>query len=92
MRTVAFSGSAADAGPGLDTVTYTMIDEYGEFASSGTITLQSSGGFSFNLSLKAWRDGTDLDGRTYTIIVTAVDNVGNESKRTVRVTVPHDTR
>jgi hypothetical protein len=92
MRTVLFSGSAADAGSGLGTLTYTMIDEYGEFGSSGSITLLSSGGFSFNLSLKAWRDGTDPDGRTYTVIVTAVDNVGNESKRTVRVTVPHDER
>jgi hypothetical protein len=51
MVTVSFSGNVQD-GTGLDTLSYTMIDEYGEYASSGTL----SGGFPFELSLESDRN------------------------------------
>jgi hypothetical protein len=66
-----------------------MIDEYGEFSSAGAITPESTGGFSFTLSLEADRDGNDPDYRIYTVTVTAVDMVGNTTEKTVTVMVPH---
>jgi hypothetical protein len=89
MVPVVFSGSAVDTGSGLDTLTYTMIDEYGEFSSAGAITPESTGVFSFTLSLEADRDGNDPDYRIYTVTVTAVDMVGNTTEKTVTVMVPH---
>jgi hypothetical protein len=86
---VSFSGNAIDTS-GLGTVQYTMVDEYGKYASSGTVGLSSSGGFSFNLSLEAERDSDDKDGRAYTVTVRAVDMVGNETVKKVTVTVSND--
>ncbi|MHC4278335.1 MAG: Ig-like domain-containing protein [Planctomycetota bacterium] len=85
MVTVSFSGNAQDSG--LDTVTYTMIDEYGEYGSSGTVTPLSSDYFSFNLSVESDRNPSDRDGRTYTVTVTAADMGGSETVRTVTVKV-----
>lgn len=92
MKAVSFSGRAVDDGSGLDTVTYTMIDEYGQFASSGSVATSSTGSFSFGLSLQARRDANDHDGRVYTVSVTATDAVGNSVARVVTVTVPVDQR
>ncbi|MHC4278346.1 MAG: hypothetical protein ACYSTI_13665, partial [Planctomycetota bacterium] len=91
MVTVSFSGNAQEQvnGSGLDTVTYTMIDEYGKYGSSGTLTPSSSYYFSFNfnLSLESERDPNDPDGRIYTVTVTAVDKVGNSVEKIVTVAV-----
>jgi hypothetical protein len=89
MVPVVFSGSAVDIGSGLDRLTYTMVDEYGEFGSAGAITTEPTGGFSFILSLKADRDGNDSKDRIYTVTVTAVDMAGNATEKTVTVMVPH---
>jgi hypothetical protein len=85
MVTVSFSGNAQEQvnGSGLDTVTYTMIDEYGKYGSSGTIASD----FSFKLSLESERDPNDPDGRIYTVTVTAVDKVGNSVVKIVTVAV-----
>jgi len=87
MREVTISGNAVDGGSGLAGVDYTLTDEYGEFASSGTINA-SNGGFSFTLSLRAWTRSNDIDGRVYTITVIAVDNAGNKKSESVTVRVP----
>lgn len=90
MRDVEISGSAVDGGSGLSSVDYTVTDEYGEFASSGAVNV-SNGGFSFKVSLKAWRNRADLDGRVYTITVIAVDKVGNEKSASAAVKVHRST-
>jgi hypothetical protein len=89
MVPVVFSGSAVDTGSGLDTLTYTMVDEYGEFGSAGAITTEPTGGFSFTLSLEADRKNDESKDRIYTLTVTAVDMVGNTTEKTVTVRVPH---
>jgi hypothetical protein len=38
----------------------------------------------------ASRKGNDKDGRKYTIIVTATDNLGNDITKQIEVIVPHD--
>jgi hypothetical protein len=42
------------------------------------------------VSLIAARNGNDQDGRTYTIIVSGQDALGNVGTRSTVVTVPHD--
>ncbi|HZX35829.1 MAG TPA: hypothetical protein VFF54_05000 [Thermodesulfobacteriota bacterium] len=88
MRDVVISGNAADGGAGLAGVDYALTDEYGEFASSGSVAV-SNGGFSFTLSLRAWVRRNDRDGRVYTITVIAADNAGNGKSESVTVTVPN---
>ena len=42
------------------------------------------------IQLEAWRDGTDMDGRHYTITYVITDNAGNQSTASTTVLVPHD--
>jgi hypothetical protein len=42
------------------------------------------------IQLKAWREGKDLDGRSYTISLVAIDLAGNEARVETSVIVPHD--
>ena len=90
MVDVTITGNASDAGAGLDTVSYIMMDEYGEFAYSGDIEISANGDFSFIMSLKAERTGSDKDGRTYSVTVTAADKAGNTSVQSTAISVPHD--
>lgn len=80
---VTVTGTAADAGSGIASVTVTVADEYGAeippaFSLPATFKLEAS------------RHGDDLDGRTYLITVTATDLAGNTTTRTVTVLVTHD--
>lgn len=70
--------------------TYAVTDEYGQVQPSGGIILGDGGNYSFGVSLIAARNGGDKNGRTYTIVVHAYDNVGNVGSCSVVVTVPHD--
>jgi len=70
--------------------TYAVIDEYGQVQPNGSVALGPGGSYSFGVSLIAARDGNDRDGRKYTIIVNARDNVGNRGSCSAVVTVPHD--
>jgi hypothetical protein len=70
--------------------TYAVTDEYGQVQPSGTIALGVMGTYSFGVPLIAARNGDDLDGRTYTINVTASDAIGNVGSCSDVVTVPHD--
>jgi hypothetical protein len=70
---------------------YAVVDEYGQFQPSGSIALSpGGGGYSFQVPLIAARNGDDLDGRTYTIMVVATDTAGNPGSCATVVTVPHD--
>ena len=89
---VTFSGATTDAGSGIGVVTYTLTDEYGEHSASGTVTPGTSGAFSVSFDLTASRLGSDFDGRSYSMSVTSMDTVGNETTRSVKVSVPHDRR
>lgn len=70
--------------------TYAVTDEYGQVQSTGSVTLGAGGIYSFRVSLIAARNGNDQDGRTYVIVVSARDNLGNVSPCSIVVTVPHD--
>lgn len=84
---VTISGTAT--GLGL-TVSYKVTDEYGKIQPTGTATVDANGRYSFVVKLEAYRNGTDADGRFYTVVVTAKDSQGRTVSATAIVRVPHD--
>jgi hypothetical protein len=92
MVPVTISGSITDTVDGVNAATaaFAVTDEYGSVQPSGSITLGSGGSYSFTISLQASRQGSDKDGRQYTIVVSAQDSAGNLGSASTVVTVPHD--
>jgi hypothetical protein len=82
--------NAGGSGVDLNTVDYTVVDEYGQVQPAASVTLASNGSYSFTVYLPASRLDTDLNGRTFTICVSAKDLAGNPASKSVVVTVPHD--
>ena len=83
MRDVVVGGAAADEGSGVASEVIIVDDDYG-------IHNMTVPDFGSTIQLESWREGGDLDGRTYTITATVTDNAGNTSTGTVTVLVPHD--
>lgn len=86
MMDVLVTGSAVDELSGLGSFQLVVADEYGQVEPRIGSYLQR------RIWLEAWRDGHDLDGRVYTISITATDCAGNTATATTTVTVPHDRR
>lgn len=84
MVDVAISGGVSDPS-GIASVVFTVIDEYGRVQPVVS-------GFNTTIPLEAWREGTDKDGRVYTITVVITDKAGNRSTASTTVAVPHDQR
>ena len=89
---VTITGTITDAGSGVNmsTTAYAVIDEYGLIQPSGSVTVNADGSYAFTIPLQASRKGNDKDGRQYTIIISAQDEVGNIGSATTQVIVPHD--
>jgi hypothetical protein len=91
---VRVSGKITDnvggSGVDLNTVGYSVKDEYGQVQPSASVTLAVDGSYAFTVYLPASRLDTDLNGRTFTICVSAKDLAGNSASKSVVVTVPHD--
>jgi hypothetical protein len=87
-----FSGAVQDALSGVDpeSVIFHVVDEYGEVQPMGPVALGAGGTFAFTVPLEARRLGTDRDGRTYQVIVSAKDGAGNQATASIAVVVPHD--
>jgi len=92
MVPVTISGTITDAGAGcaVKTATYVVKDEYGEVQPGGPVTLGVGGTYSFTVLLQASRLGTDLDGRLYTLTVTARNTANKTKSQSATVIVPHD--
>jgi alpha-tubulin suppressor-like RCC1 family protein len=82
---VVIGGSVADGGSGIASTVITVTDEYGIY----NLTVH---GFGSMIPLESWREGTDMDGRLYTITAVTTDEAGNRSTGTTTVLVPHDMR
>jgi hypothetical protein len=92
MVSVTISGAITDTLSGVNpsTATFAVLDEYGTVQPSGPVSVGQNGAYSFTISLQAMRNGQDLDGRLYTITVSAKDNAGNLGSASTAVVVPHD--
>ena len=90
---VTVSGTITDAGGCIvRTLKYAVKDEYGKVQPSGAITVGTGGVYSFIVPLAASRLGSDLDGRLYTVSISAVNNAGEVGSQAINVIVPHDRR
>jgi hypothetical protein len=74
----------------LASAKYKVTDEYGKIQPAGNITVGANGAYSFVVSLEAYRNGNDADGRFYTILVTVTDTQGRIATATAIVAVPHN--
>ncbi|HEY2678701.1 MAG TPA: hypothetical protein VGI65_17140 [Steroidobacteraceae bacterium] len=94
MVDVTVFGTITDVGSGVkeDSGHFTVIDPNANILRSGTVRLGPHGTYVFTIALEASRRGTDRDGRTYTITVSAKDDDGNQSYSSTAVVVPHDRR
>ena len=92
MVKVSVSGTITDATSGVDLtgVSFRVTDEYGSIQPRGPVTLGADGSYSFAVSLEASRRGIDLDGRVYTVTMSAQDQAGNTASTSRMVVVPHD--
>jgi hypothetical protein len=92
MVPVTVSGTITDGLSGVNpsTAAFAVIDEYGTVQPNGPVTLGTGGSYSFSVRLQASRKDTDLNGRQYTITVSASDYAGNAGSAATIVTVPHD--
>jgi hypothetical protein len=73
----------------------TVDDEYNELDQTIDLTgtLGSDGSLATTLTLTAWRNGNDRDGRRYILAVTASDEAGNTSDPVSALVIcPHDQR
>ena len=73
----------------LQSASYRVVDEYGKVQPAGTITVGTGGSYSFVVRLEAFRNGTDTNGRVYTITVTATDTINRTATAQAIVLVPH---
>jgi hypothetical protein len=93
LISVRIFGTAFDTGSGIQSIHIEVIDEYGECQPVIQDILPDEivdGHWERTIELMASRKGNDKDGRKYTIIVTATDNLGNAMTKEIEVIVPHD--
>ncbi|GFO57557.1 hypothetical protein GMSM_45640 [Geomonas sp. Red276] len=83
MVPVKLVGEAVPHGCDLQSVTISVTDEYGKYAYNNLK-------FGDTVMLEAWRNGTDANGRVYTITAVVKDKAGTVTTRATTVTVPHD--
>ena len=91
MVPVTISGTVTDTDSScsIKTAAYAVKDEYREVQPTGPITLGVGGPLTFTVWLQASRLGTDLDGRLYTVTVSASNNAGKTGSQAATVIVPH---
>jgi uncharacterized lipoprotein YddW (UPF0748 family) len=90
---VRIDGTGTDSVSGLQSVNYVITDEYGTPLNLPLRGLTgSSTSWSEALAVEARREGTDLDGRIYTVVATLTDVAGNLTTATITIVVPHDQR
>jgi probable HAF family extracellular repeat protein len=92
MVDVTVSSSLGDVLSGIDPnrASYAVADDYGQVQPTGTVTVGPDGTYAVTVRLMASRDGSDRDGRHYTITVSALDQAGNSGSAATLVVVPHD--
>ena len=72
-----------DSISGMASVVFSVADVYG-------MVQPAVSEFNTSIALEAWREGTDKDGRYYTITAVGIDMAGNKTSVSTMVLVPHD--
>ncbi len=85
MVDVLINGFALDPVSDIASIEINVTDEYGIY----NMTVPGLGS---TIQLEAWREGTDRDGRQYTITAVVTDKAGNQTTATAVVLCPHDMR
>jgi hypothetical protein len=75
----------------LESVIYAVDDEYGVYTGSGDLSVAGDGSFELIMTVEASRLGSDKDGRTYGVTISATDEAGDASASAAAV-VLHDMR
>ncbi len=84
--TTPYHATEINSGSGVASAAYSTVDSYGQVQPSGSITVGVNGSYSFTLNLVASRNGSDKNGRTYTVTIVARDKAGNVSQASVVIT------
>jgi len=93
MTSVMVSGTIVmDKGCSLLDLFYSVEDEYGVLTHTGNISAESDHSFTVAIPVEAWREGSDKDGRHYTIFIFAKNEAGTASSLNLQAVVPHDQR
>lgn len=92
MVPVTVFGTISNTGCTVTAAAYAVTDEYGKVQPSGSITLGPEGTYSFTVLLKASRLASDIDGRVYTVTVSASNNASQTGSEATTIIVPHDQR
>jgi hypothetical protein len=92
LAAVTLTGTITDTGSGVDasSATFQVADEYGLVQPSGPVDVDADGSYRVQVLLPATRQGWDVDGRTFSLRVSATDKAGNPGSGTALVTVSHD--
>jgi hypothetical protein len=78
MIAVMINGSATDNLSSVVSTVFKVSDEYNQVE-------PKISAFGNTISLEAWRNAKDTDGRTYSIFVDVKDKAGNETKKSTTV-------
>lgn len=92
MVPVTVFGTISNTGCTVTDAAYAVTDEYGKVQPNGAITLGPEGTYSFTVLLKASRLASDIDGRVYTVTVSASNNASQTGSEATTIIVPHDQR
>lgn len=87
---VVINGSISDALSGLDvsTAAFSVVDSYGKYQPSGTITVAANGTYSLKAKLPLkLKEAKGSHERTYTITISVRDMAGNVGNATVLIEV-----
>lgn len=92
MVPVTVFGTISNTGCTVTDAAYAVTDEFGKVQPNGAITLGPEGTYSFTVLLKASRLASDIDGRVYTVTVSASNNASQTGSEATTIIVPHDQR
>ena len=83
MVSVTLTGTITDADSGVDpsAATYTVMDDYKLVQPQGSFIPAANGSYAFTIHLQASRNGSDKDGRQYTITVRAEETQATRGQR-----------
>lgn len=92
MVALTLSGTVTNpTGCTLTGAAFTLTDEYGA-NQAAPLTLGANGSFSATVYVQAWRNGSDIDGRSYSFAASATNQAGTGVSNAAVSTVLHSQR